>query len=65
MKKISFYIFNINTNTYIESNYDDTIITYKEDNIFEVKYGSQTDLLNLSNNTHIMNNVIYECKELY
>ena len=64
-EKISFYIFNINENIYIESNYDDTIVTYKEKNVYEVKYENQIDLLDISNNTYIMNDVVYECKELY
>ena len=64
-EKISFYIFNINENIHIESNYDDTIVTYKEKNVYEVKYENQIDLLDISNNTYIMNDVVYECKELY
>lgn len=64
-EKIKFYIFNINDNTYIESNYDDTIVNRINKYEFEVKYGNQRGVLNIEKNIYEINNVRYNIKKIY
>ena len=64
-ENIKFYIFNINNNTYIESNYDDTFIFKINNDEFEVKYGNESGILNIKNGTYEINNKKFLVKKLY
>ena len=64
-EKISFYIFHIKNNTYVESNYDDTKVDRINENEFEVKYGNERGILNLKNNFYEINNLKYDIKKIY
>ena len=62
---ISFYIFNINGNNYVESNYDDTTIEKVSNNRFKVKYGNITNMLDIKKNTYTIGKSVINCKILY
>lgn len=63
--KTKFYIFNINGNTYVDINYDDSTMVKKTNTLFEVRYGNNVDILDLSKNIYIVNNVEHQCKVVY
>lgn len=63
--KTSFYVFKIDDDIYVETNYDDTTVKRIQDNLFEVKYGNNVDLFDLKNKKYIVNNVEYYCDKLY
>ena len=64
-EKISFFVFNINNNIYIESNYDDTTVTRINENEFEVKYADQRGILNIANDTYEINGNSFHVKRVY
>lgn len=60
-----FYIFHINDNVYVETNFDDTSVKHISNNMYEVKYGNNHDIFDLGNKKYIMNDVEYTCKKVY
>lgn len=63
--KIIFYIFIINGNYYIESNYDDTTIKEVSNKVYEIRYSDQIEILDLNNNTYEKDNSKYNIVEMY
>lgn len=64
-ENIKFYIFNINKNTYVESNYDDTTIHKINGDEFQVKYSDQVGILNIKNGSYEINDKKYMVKKIY